>query len=485
MQLKRTHYLIPVLLVGILLADTAPVSAMVLEMSLKELSRRADRITIGTVSELESRWEPDGLIATYATIRPEEHLKGRMMAGDLTVRVPGGTVDGITLQVSDTPRFALGERVLVFLQTDEHEVYRSVGQLQGKHTVRDGRVVERDAPLPSIKREIQRVLADGERSPGIRGLPGRFLRGARQIFGPRYPRTIEGARSVSFTYGGQKWPGPDPMGEDYRINPANGDGLDAAAVRDAVISAGTTWSNVSTADFTFGYGGTCAATDYGHNGVNEVVWRHVENSSAIAKSYRWFYPETIVEVDIVFNDAYLWTTGSGPGYDVESVALHEMGHWLSLGHSSGSAAVMYPYYQGVRRALHQDDIEGISWIYPTETSPTPIPSHTPTETMTPSPSSTSTPTATPTNTPTATATATSSPSPTSTPTPTPTATPTRTPTATPTLTPTPSSTPTATPTLTPTPSSTPIATLGPSPTASPSSGFVEDGSIYLPCVLRR
>jgi hypothetical protein len=43
--------------------------------------------------------------------------------------------------------------------------------------------------------------------------------------------------------------------------------------------------------------------------------------------------------------------------------MHELGHWLSLGHSSNSSAIMYSIYQQVRRELHADDIAGIKALY--------------------------------------------------------------------------------------------------------------------------
>jgi hypothetical protein len=66
-----------------------------------------------------------------------------------------------------------------------------------------------------------------------------------------------------------------------------------------------------------------------------------------------------------FDDAETWsTTGTGGTFDLETVALHEIGHLLGLSHSSVPGSVMFPTYGGNRRALTQDDIDGIRRLYP-------------------------------------------------------------------------------------------------------------------------
>ena len=72
--------------------------------------------------------------------------------------------------------------------------------------------------------------------------------------------------------------------------------------------------------------------------------------------------------DIHFDNDRTWVDDaadvtSNSQYDFFTVALHEFGHSLGLGHSADSTSVMWWQYSGARRVLTADDIAGIQLIY--------------------------------------------------------------------------------------------------------------------------
>ena len=51
-------------------------------------------------------------------------------------------------------------------------------------------------------------------------------------------------------------------------------------------------------------------------------------------------------------------------FDMRTVAAHEFGHMWAIGHSSDTAALMYPYYHGGMWTLGADDMAALVHLYP-------------------------------------------------------------------------------------------------------------------------
>lgn len=73
--------------------------------------------------------------------------------------------------------------------------------------------------------------------------------------------------------------------------------------------------------------------------------------------------------DIVMNSNAAWQINND--YDLLTVAIHEFGHALGMGHSAISTADMYASYTGMKQSLASDDTSGIQSIYgPVPNDPT-------------------------------------------------------------------------------------------------------------------
>ena len=171
---------------------------------------------------------------------------------------------------------------------------------------------------------------------------------------------------------GVTWPGHVV---DYRINPANLDVTNAAAVT-AIRFGADAWTNQTQAAFRFNYLGTSTNTSTNNDGLNLVLFRNITPpsplpSSALAVTYIWSSGSTILDVNIVFFDTKTFITGStacsGSRYYIEDVAIHEFGHALGLDHATATAATMYPSAPACNqtwKTLHSDDILGVETLYP-------------------------------------------------------------------------------------------------------------------------
>ena len=166
---------------------------------------------------------------------------------------------------------------------------------------------------------------------------------------------------------------------------AAGTKLTAASARAEIIRAMQTWSQVVKITWTQGTAATAPRT------VNVLFGkgRHGDSfpfdgpGNVLAHT---FYPAAPnpepIAGDMHLDDDETWRIGAN--IDVYSVALHELGHALGLGHSDDPKAVMYPYYKMVS-ALGTDDVKAIQTMYVSGVAPPAPPPPAPAPTPTPAP----------------------------------------------------------------------------------------------------
>jgi hypothetical protein len=149
-------------------------------------------------------------------------------------------------------------------------------------------------------------------------------------------------------------------------------GVSASDFQGAMARAFATWEAVPTASIAFQFAGFTGAQPFDDDGVSVLGFQdHPEMDRVLGAT--GFLIDTltgeIVESDIFFNAAFLWSTaaqGDPNRFDLESVALHEIGHFIGLGHSAIGETEMRP--DGTRRVLGSAavmfPIAGVSDLYP-------------------------------------------------------------------------------------------------------------------------
>ncbi len=165
--------------------------------------------------------------------------------------------------------------------------------------------------------------------------------------------------------------------------------VSASAFQATIARAFDTWQNVPTASISFSFVGFTSASPFDEDGLSVVGFKDEPDLERVLGATSFVIDDvtgTIVESDIFFNTAFQWSTsdaGQTGRFDLQSVATHEIGHFLGLGHSAlgeselrpsggrrvlASSAVMFPVSFGTAntadRTLQPDDIAGASDLYP-------------------------------------------------------------------------------------------------------------------------
>jgi hypothetical protein len=130
----------------------------VIPPTFNDLVTHAEMIFQGTVTDVRSEWTGEGgqrHIASYVTFKVDDAIKGNPGA-KVTLNMLGGTVGAETMEVSDAPKFKVGDRDILFVENNGTQFIPLVGVMHGRFHVqkdqngRDVVLTNDGAPLTDV-----------------------------------------------------------------------------------------------------------------------------------------------------------------------------------------------------------------------------------------------------------------------------------------------------------------------------------------------
>lgn len=414
-MVARTWSVLLIAFAALMLAADTATATTIVPMSDRDLAASSRAIVEGTVISTEAIVSPDrGAVFTYVTIDVEEVFKGDVPVGRIVLRQLGGITADQAFIVHAAPTLVPGERVFLFLNTDEDGTLRVAHMKLGAYRVTSDAatgllLVDREmgegyldpmspdtitwsGPYDDFRFAVESVVA--EVATGSE-LSHRASQPSIRISPPEYDglRRGGGGAAPAFTFlgAGFRWFEPD-TGQPIRVKVNNRDAFTPSLGIDEVKAAFNAWSTVSGSSLRVVYDGTTNAGGLNADGVSSIAYgdpkRQIDDlvncqgvvalasvigNPGVKRTIGGFTFSKLIEADLILNNGIECLT-SVNHLLLEEVLTHEFGHDLGLGHASerfdepdpllrDATMFFIAHNDGRGATLRIDDSDAIRFLY--------------------------------------------------------------------------------------------------------------------------
>ncbi len=320
--------------------------------TLEDLTKDAPLILAGRVTSADSYIAEDGEIYTRVRLEVAAVLKNTedVSPAELAFDIKGGQVGDRVVVFTDAPRFEAGEDVLYLGTTTQPEEKINLASATGRKALDRIRQYREDSGTPVSDFESSRLNRFLNRQGKLNSDPETFL---------------DLDATTCSAYMGPKW-----------STPATTYGL--------ASSIPSTWASAIQAAATgWNQGGSKFAFSFSPSSPHTISLADLGAGSTLASTRVEFFQSSqqMVRFSMTFNNRYTWTTtGQAGQFDVQNIAIHELGHALGLTHPSASTCAEETMWfsagagETKKRSLEPGDKNGLVTLYGaagTTTTPTP------------------------------------------------------------------------------------------------------------------